>query len=344
MAFVVFGMSTPTPTIPKVDVRSHHLVFAATSGKEEFVRQSAPNPEVDRQLPVGEEIFLDHVGHFVRDADRAAKALARAGFAPTPRSIQVNRDDGALTGTGNVTVMLERGYLEFLFKTADAPLGRELDAAMAHYPGVHLAAFSVADAAAAHGQLAAHGFGVRPLAKMQRPVETASGAGIAAFTVARVASGEMAEGRIQVLTHRTEDTVWQTRWLAHPNGSTALAGLVIAVADVEEAAHRFARFTGRGAIASLLGQTIHLDRGRLELVAIEAFTALLPDVIVPRLPFMGAYGLVVRSLGGTEAVLRRGDLRPRRIGAALAALFPEELGIGAWLFAERPTDFPWHRS
>jgi hypothetical protein len=300
--------------------------------------------DVDRQLPVGEEIFLDHVGHFVRDADSAAEALTRAGFGATPRSIQVNRDDGTLTGTGNVAVMLERGYLEFLFKTADAPLGRELDAAIAHYAGVHLAAFSVADAAAAHGRLAAHGFRVRPLAEMQRPVDTGIGAGVAAFTVARIASGEMAEGRIQILTHRTEDTVWQTRWLAHSNGSMALAGLVIAVADLEEAAHRFARFTGRGASASHLGRTIHLDRGRLELVPAEAFTSLLPDVTVPRLPFMGAYGLLVRSLGEAEAVLRRGDLHPRRIGAALAALFPEELGIGAWLFAEKPTDFPWHRS
>ena len=42
--------------------------------------------EADRQLPLGEEIFLDHVGHFVRDPQPASRALARAGFAPTPVS------------------------------------------------------------------------------------------------------------------------------------------------------------------------------------------------------------------------------------------------------------------
>src|SRR5215813_12455813 len=93
----------------------------------------------DRQLPILHEIFLDHVGHFVREPQSASRALARAGFAPTPVSIQVAPDpDGALspTGTGNVTAMFARGYIEVLFKTADTPLGRELEMARARYPGV----------------------------------------------------------------------------------------------------------------------------------------------------------------------------------------------------------------
>src|SRR6266446_121016 len=113
--------------------------------------------ETDRQLPTGDEIFLDHVGHFVREPEAASRALQRAGFAPTPISVQVNPDPAGgaprPTGTGNVTAMLRRGYLEMLFKTADTPLGRELDEAMGRYAGVHLAAFAVADAAKAHARL-----------------------------------------------------------------------------------------------------------------------------------------------------------------------------------------------
>src|SRR5207247_686052 len=108
------------------------------------------------------------------DPQAASAAFMRAGFAPTPVSIQVNPDPAGgaprLTGTGNVTAMLSRGYIETLFKTADTPLARELDAAITRYPGVHLAAFAVADAAAAHRRLA-KSFRVRPLAEMQRPVE-----------------------------------------------------------------------------------------------------------------------------------------------------------------------------
>src|ERR1700741_1222748 len=149
---------------------------------------------VDRQLPILEEIFLDHVAHFVREPQSASRALARAGFAPTPVSIQVGPGpDGAVrpTGTGNVTAMLARGYIEVLFKTADTPIGREFDASFARYGGVHLAAFSIADPEPAHAQLEGAGFKMRPLVNFSRPVATESGAGVAAFTVVRVERGEM---------------------------------------------------------------------------------------------------------------------------------------------------------
>lgn len=292
----------------------------------------------DRQLPLGEEIFLDHVAHFVCDREAARMALARAGFAPTPVSIQANPDPAGgaptPTGTGNVTAMLARGYLELLFRTADTVLGRELDAALARYPGLHLAAFAVADAGAAHRRLGAAGFAMQPLVEMQRPVETAQGPDVAAFTIARLVPGQMAEGRIQILTHRTEGTVWQPRWLAHPNGARALTALTIVVADVHEAAARFARFTGRAACACAGGETIALDRGSIELLTPAAFAGRFPEVAIPGLPFMGAYVIAVASLATAEAVLRRGGIAARREGDRLIARFPDALGIGAWVFAE----------
>src|SRR5215510_2035713 len=105
--------------------------------------------DIERQLPVGEEIFLDHVGHFVRDPNSASSALIRAGFAPTAVSVQVSPDATGRplpTGTGNVTAMFRRGYMEVLFKTADTPLGLEFAASLKAFSGLHLAAFSVADA------------------------------------------------------------------------------------------------------------------------------------------------------------------------------------------------------
>jgi hypothetical protein len=301
--------------------------------------------EADRQLPQRDEIFLDHVGHFVRDPDAASQALSRAGFAPTPKSIQVNPDPAGgpakLTGTGNVTAMLARGYLEFLFKTADTPLGQELDAALARYPGVHLAACSVADAEAAHARLAASGFAVRPLVRMQRPVDTENGPGIAAFTVARVAPDAMAEGRIQILTHRTEDTVWQKRWLTHPNGAMALIDVAFIVADPTEAATRFQRFTGRPATASKFGQSVALDRGRIQLMRAEAARELWPEGSVPSLPFALGYGIAVASLARAQDALQRGGIESRRMGDVLAAPFPEALGQGSWFFVEQAAALPW---
>jgi hypothetical protein len=307
---------------------------------------ASPQREIDRRLPVGDEIFLDHVGHFVRDAEAASRALQRCGFAPTPTSIQVNTDpDGSArpTGTGNVTVMLPRGYAEILFKTSDTALSREFDAALEHHAGLHLAAFAVADAETARRRLAENGFRVRDLVRMARPVETATGADTAAFTIARVEPGAMPEGRIQMLTHHTEHTVWQERWLSHANSALGLVDIVIAVENVEEAAPRFARFTGRAAVPTPGGALLRLDRGGVYLVDHHRASEKLPEVAIAKLPFMIGYALQVKSLADAEAAVEHADLEWRAIEDGIVATFPAELGEGAWFFVEQPEALPWRR-
>lgn len=300
--------------------------------------------EVDRQLPAGDEIFLDHVAHFVRDPEAARQALIRCGFAPTPVSIQVNPDASGgtrPTGTGNITAMFERGYAEVLFKTADTALAREFDAMLERHSGLHLAAFAVADAVAAHRRLAASGFAVRDLVRMSRPVDTEAGPGAAAFTIARVEPGVMPEGRIQMLTHHTEQAVWQKRWLAHPNSATGLIDVVIAVADVEEAAQRFARFTGRTAARTSEGAVLRLDRGGIYLVNHDRITERLPELAITKLPFMAGYAVRVRSLAAAEIAVNRADLEWHAFEDGIAAAFPIELGQGAWFFVEQAAGLPW---
>ncbi len=301
----------------------------------------------DRRLPEGEEVFLDHVGHFVRAAEPASRALERAGFAPTAPSIQFNAKTNAssrLTGTGNVTAMLARGYIEVLFKTADTALGREFAAALARHAGIHLAAFAVADAAGAHARLAAAGFRVRPLARMERPVATESGNAVAAFSVVRVEPDMMPEGRIQMLTHHSEEAVWQPRWLSHPNTAMALSDVVIAVADVQEAATRFARFCGRRARQTNGGAILRLDRGAVLLVSRDALADLLPGVPMCAPPFMAGYAITVQSLATAVAIVQGANLHWRAFEGGIVVRFPDELGAGAWLFVESAAALPWRRS
>ncbi len=306
---------------------------------------AAPN-EVDRQLPAGDEIFLDHVAHFVRDAEAAQRALIHCGFAPTPISIQVNPEAGGgtrPTGTGNVTAMFERGYAEVLFKTADTPLSREFDAMLEKHSGLHLAAFAVANAEAAHRRLADSGFAVRDLVRMSRPVDAQAGVATAAFTIARVEPGVMPEGRIQMLTHHTEEAVWQKRWLSHSNGAVGLADVVIAVADVDEAAARFARFTGRETRRTSGGAVLSLDRGGVYLVTYDRITERVPEVPITRLPFMIGYALRVRSLAAAETAVDRADLDWHTFEGGITAAFPVALGEGAWFFVEDTSGLPWRR-
>ena len=306
---------------------------------------AAPD-DVDRQLPAGDEIFLDHVAHFVRDAAAAGRALERAGFAPTPISIQVASRCGRRHATDR-NRQCHRDVFARLYRSAvqDRRYGARprVRCALARHAGLHLAAFAVADAAKAHRRLATAGFRVRDLVRMQRPVETEAGAGTASFTIARVEPEMMPEGRIQMLTHHTEQAVWQQRWLSHPNSALGLIDVVIAVADVEEAAQRFARFTGRAATPTPGGALIHLDRGGVYLVTHDRATEKLPEVAITALPFIVGYALRVQSLAAAEAAVERAGLEWRAIDDGVVATFPAELGEGAWFFVESAAALPWRR-
>jgi hypothetical protein len=208
---------------------------------------------------------------------------------------------------------------------------------------LHLVAFAVADAARAHRRLEKDGFAVRPLVHMSRPVDTEQGPDKAAFTIARVEPGVMAEGRIQMLTHHTEHTVWQPRWLTHPNSAVGLIDVMIAVGDIDEAARRYSRFTGRAATRTPGGAHIRLDRGGIYLVSHERVTERLPEVAIAKLPFIVGYALQVQSLAAAEAAVDGADLDWHAFENGIAAAFPVELGEGAWFFVESADALPWRR-
>jgi hypothetical protein len=146
-----------------------------------------------------------------------------------------------------------------------------------------------------------------------------------------------------MLTHHTEHAVWQPRWLSHPNGATGLIDIVIAVADVEVAARRFSRFTGRAASRTQGGALVRLDRGGIYLVSHERAAERLPEIAFPTLPFMIGYALKVKSLATAEMVVEAADLEWHAFETGIAAAFPAELGEGAWWFVESASALPWRR-
>lgn len=131
--------------------------------------------------------------------------------------------------------------------------------------------------------------------------------------------------------------------MKHPNSAVGLIDVVIAVADVEEAAQRFARFTGHAATPTPGGALIRLDRGGVYLVTHDRVTERLPEVAIAELPFMAGYALCVQSRAAAEIAVDRADLEWRAIDGGIVAAFPTELGEGAWFFVERASDLPWRR-
>lgn len=277
-----------------------------------------------QQLPSRGEVFLDHTAFFVPTIDAAATALERCGFRLTPFTVQTNREQDTVvpSGTGNRCAMLRNGYLELLTATSETALSAQLKERIADHPGLHLAAFASADAAAEHRRLAASRFPTLPLVDMRRPV----GDDFARFTIARIAHGTMPEGRAQFLTHHTEPLVWLPDMLDHPNGAEALTALWIAAADPSEPAARYARFTGRPARRDGAVTTIALDRGALNFATQDHLEDAFGIAPTGTLPCLVAASIAVASLDRTEARLAGSGMSYRRLPGAIAVALPPALG------------------
>ena len=200
--------------------------------------------------------------------------------------------------------MLRSGYLEILAPLDSTPIGRELQAGIDRYVGVHLLAFGSPDTKAEQARLEALGFPQRPVVALRREVETEGGAtATLRFTVGRAELGSMAEGRVQFLTHHTPEHLWQTRYLGHPNTAEDLAEVWVVVANLDEAAARYSAYLDLPAVRVEPGAaTIRLSRGRVSLFTAEAFRGHLPGAEVPTLPFIAGYGLAAGDPGRARSL------------------------------------------
>ncbi|WP_051609117.1 VOC family protein [Fodinicurvata fenggangensis] len=232
------------------------------------------------QLPARDQIFLDHVAHFVPSLEDAGAAMEAAGFLLTPFTRQQNRTpDGMVpSGMANRCIMLDEGYIELLTAVSETDLSRQFEQAVERYVGLHLIALACGSAEAAHAHLEREGFAPNAPINLTRPVEGAEGEEMEArFTVLRVKPGTMPEGRIQVLEHHTEEAVWQPRFKAHDNAVRSLKAVLLVVDDPQEAAVRFGRFCGRPSEACGEGKfLLELDRGSCVFLSAAAAEEQLP--------------------------------------------------------------------
>jgi len=270
---------------------------------------TVPYPFNARQNPDGDEVFFDHVAWMVPDMDAASSVFEKLGFCLTDYSVHGNRDpqsgERIPQGTANRLAMLETGYIELLC-TVDgvaAPVVDDLNARLGRHMGVHLLAFSHADADAAYGRIEGDGFRLQPMVHLRRDVEAADGSDAEVqFSVIRAAFDEIPEGRIQVLTHHTPDLMWQDRYLARDNGLTALVDAVICVDDPEASAQRMATFLAKSAqIVDGDEALVVTDRGGLRFVTRARLADIVPGFTPPSLPYTAAIGFLSGDLEKTRA-------------------------------------------
>ena len=290
----------------------------------------------DRQLPAPGEIFLDHVAWMVPDMDAASAAFTRLGFPLTPYSVHGDRntETGELvpTGSSNRLAMLPSGYLEILtaVEGVDTDLTRHLRSCVARHVGVHLVAFTVADAEAESERLKADGFEILPTVNLRRTIEAEDGSEVeVAFTVIRARFGSIPEGRIQTIAHHTPEHMWQGRYIAQDNGIHGLTEVVFAVDDPAASAGRLARFTQRPSREGEAGPSIALDRGRLRFLTPDAIAQAYDGLPAPASPSVAALAFSSADMGKTRAFLDTSGIRPLADAADRIVIGPDDgLGVG----------------
>ncbi len=299
-----------------------------------------------RQTSTGDEVFLDHLAHWIPDMDAASEAFERLGFLLTPYTEHTNStapgEPILPAGSANRCIMLREGYLEVLTPTADTAIGQELRAGIDRYVGLHLIAFGCSDAEAQRERLIGEGFEQRPVVDLRREIVLEDGsAGGLQFTVIRPVPGAMAEGRIQFLTHHTPDLLWEERWMRHPNAAERLTDIILCVADPDEAAGRHERYVGRTLRSVAGGWTMDCDRGRLTLLDPTALSRAIPGAEPPCLPYIAAYAIACGDLAQCRAHLDGTGIGYRPLtGRAISVPLSAALG-GTILFTDASGQMPW---
>ncbi len=297
---------------------------------------------IDRQLPAAGEIFLDHIGYFVRDLDAAGARLARLGFRVSPINLQQNVDEtGTLrpSGTSNRLAVLRRGFIELVAATHDTPLADALTGALERCQGIHLIALSRADIAAERARLTAAGFAMQPVVQLRRHKQTADGMREVRWSVLRPEAGVMPEGRVQFAFCHTPELTWDDG--VPENAADGLSDLLLRVADRHEAAGRYGRYLDRAAIHGGDASLVPLDRGRLVFVEPKGAAEILPGLTLPALPFMAGQALRSADIAATRAILERNGVAPLFANASLVCVGPADALGGHLLFHAPTITDPW---
>jgi hypothetical protein len=303
----------------------------------------APQNWADRQLPVGDDVFLDHVGIFTADLGAAGAQLSRLGFAVSPVNLQQNADaEGRLkpSGTSNRLAVLRRGFLEVLAATHDTPLGDQLKAALARYAGLHLIALSHADIPRQRERLVALGFAMQEVVNLRRHKQTAEGLREVRWSVLRPQPGVMPEGRVQFAYCHTPELTWPEPPAPLANAADGLTDILLCVEDRRAAADRFGRFAGRDPHDDGPFTVVPLDRGRLVFAGADIGPAI-PNFILPNMPCMAGQALRCTDLERLRAVLARANIRPVADRGSFVCVDPGDALGSLLLFHDAAVASPW---
>jgi hypothetical protein len=265
-----------------------------------------------------EGLSLDHAVINVRsEIDQAADAYRRLGFRLTERGYHT-------LGTCNHLAVFQNDYIELLgYESETAPLQTDLTSGP---NGLSALAFKSTDTNALQHDLAGRGVAANAPQAFSRPVVLAGGIADARFEIVRLRSGANARAALFFCRHMTPELVWRREWQDHPNGATALAGVVMASADPSRSAERFARLAGPDTVSAIEGGVaIAMGGALLEVLPSDAIGRRFgAPAAAGEDGRLAVIGIRTRSLEAAERALHAGGVEPLSLDGGRIVVGPSD--------------------
>ena len=270
---------------------------------------------------------LDHVVIDVRDRIvEAEHCFDSLGFSLTPRGRHT-------LGSVNHLAMFKADYLELLGFGEDGAARPEL---MPFPAGLNGLVFKTADADEVYRHAARAELPVLPVQSFSRPVAVDGSTSDARFRTTRLDPARVAMGRVYFCEHQTPELVWRAEWQRHPNGTYAIARVVVATDDPQRTAGLFRDLFGGDSVADRDGrQAMTAGTAEVEFVPPQAVAAEFGEAAAEpagRTDYMAVLAIRVRSLPAAVRCLSAVPalrVEPHRLIVPAAAAFNTTLIFSA---------------
>jgi hypothetical protein len=291
-------------------------------------------------MKTGDIDSVNHVGVAVRDMAEACARYEALGFTLSPLSVHSgSKTPGAPVepmATGNRCAIFPHNYIEVLGIVNPGALDWSWGDFIKRFQGAHIICFGCKDADVVNTRVSGNGIETSGVITLQRDIGTPEGTRTAIFDCVHFDRACTPEGLIQAARHRFPEYVHQQRYLAHRNGVTSLAEVILVVQNPEEIARRYEKLTGETAKKDDDRWTIDLAVvTRLVFLTPEAIAAAFPGTLFSPVPSIAAIGFTVTDLQQTASILKQGGFTTTKIEKSIVVPAEEALGVVHY-FYEQP--------
>ena len=223
--------------------------------------------------------------------------------------------------------MFQEDYLELLgvLTATDANFAR-LKSLERDGEGLKELALAGPSADAARDAFAAAELDPLPAIEFSRPVDLPTGPREAKFRVTRLPYNRLPGLNLFMCQHYTRNLVWLPQYQQHPNGVTAIAGLVVAIADPAASAVPYAKLLGTSVAKTADGGAkVKVGRAEIHFVSPAMLAKQFPTVQFRSAPAMvAALELITDDPGKVAAHLTREHVPHSKAAAGAVEVPPEE--------------------